>query len=52
MLKHDKNIELVDDSGVHEDLRVKQITIFVALCRIVTVILIILGVATLVYGNI
>ena len=46
------NHTLVDDTGIHEDTKVKKITFFVGLCRLVTVILIVLGVLNLIYGNI
>ncbi|MBR4668109.1 MAG: hypothetical protein IKO76_05055 [Butyrivibrio sp.] len=46
----DKNNKkhLIDDTGIHEDYKPKQITLFVTMCRIVTVILIILGLAALI----
>ena len=47
-IKHGKH--LIDDSGIHKNVKPKQITVFVALCRIVTVILIVLGVAALIVG--
>ena len=53
MFKHDmESHTLVDDTGIHEDTKVKKITFFVGLCRLVTVILIVLGVLNLIYGNI
>lgn len=53
MFKHDRESHtLVDDTGIHEDTKVKKITFFVGLCRLVTVILIVLGVLNLIYGNI
>jgi len=53
MFRHDmESHTLVDDTGIHEDTKVKKITFFVGLCRLVTVILIVLGVLNLIYGNI
>ena len=53
MFKQEKtNHTLVDDTGIHEDTKIKEITFFVGLCRRVTVILIVLGVLNLIYGNI
>ncbi len=39
--------QLIDDTGLHKDMRSLQSTIFVVLCRIFTVILILLGVMAL-----
>jgi len=53
MFKHEKSVNtLVDDTGIHEDTKAKKAIYFVALCRLVTVILIVLGVLNLIYGNI
>ncbi len=42
---------LIDDTGMHKSNKKVQITVFVALCRLVTVLLIALGVAALIVGN-
>ena len=42
--------QLIDDSGIHVDLKPKQVTFFVTMCRIVTVVLIILGALALITG--
>ena len=51
-MAEDKNNQkhLIDDTGIHEDYKPRQITLFVTMCRIVTVILIILGLAALIVG--
>ena len=43
---------LIDDTGVHENAKPTQITVFVVACRIMTCILLILGAMALIYGNI
>ena len=43
--------KLIDDSGVNHDIRTTQSTVFVALCRIVSVLLIILGVVAFYVGS-
>jgi len=43
--------KLIDDSGVNHDIKTTQSTVFVALCRIVSVLLIILGVVAFYVGN-
>lgn len=43
---------LIDDTGLHKNNKKVQITVFVAVCRVVTVILIALGVAALIAGNV
>lgn len=48
--KNSKN-HLIDDSGIHKDLKPKQVTVFVTLCRIVTVVLIVLGALALFVGS-
>lgn len=48
--KNSKN-HLIDDSGIHKDFKPKQITIFVTLCRLVTVVLIVLGALALFVGS-
>ena len=53
MFKHEKSVNtLVDDTGIHEDTKAKKASYFVALCRLVTAALIILGILNLIYGNI
>ncbi len=47
--KNSKN-HLIDDSGIHKDLKPKQVTIFVTLCRLVTLVLIVLGALALITG--
>lgn len=49
--KNNSKNNLIDDAGVHENVKIKHVTIFVTLCRILTVVLIVLGVAALVVGN-
>jgi len=43
--------DLIDDSGVHNNVKIRQTQIFVFLCRVLTVILGILGVLALIKGN-
>ena len=38
-----KNSNLIDDSGLHDNLKAKQATVFIGACHIMTLILIILG---------
>ena len=51
----DKNTDveshLIDDSGVHKNIKTAQITFFVAICRVMTIIMVILGVAALIAAN-
>ncbi len=42
---------LIDDTGLHKSNKKVQITIFVGACRVVTVVLIALGIVALVAGN-
>ena len=42
---------LIDDGGVYTNVKVRQTAIFVAFCRILTVVLVILGLVALVVGN-
>lgn len=42
---------LIDDTGMHSNLKETQTTIFVIACRIMSVILILLGVMALYIGN-
>jgi hypothetical protein len=49
-MKEENIYKLIDDSGVHEDNKRIQSLIFISLCRIVTAILVILGVAALIKG--
>ena len=48
--KHLKNT-LIHDDGTAYNLKTTQATIFIALCRILSVLLIILGAAAFYYGN-
>ncbi|MCR5155785.1 MAG: hypothetical protein K6C96_03775 [Butyrivibrio sp.] len=45
------NDHLIGDEGVYKTQKSTQITLFVVFCRILTVIMIILGVVALVVGN-
>ena len=47
----DFNKGLIDDSGVYDTGKERQTKIFVAVCRILTVILAILGILALIKGN-
>ncbi len=49
-MKEDNVNKLIDDSGMHEDNKRIQSLVFVSLCRTITVILVILGVAALIKG--
>ncbi len=51
MARGKKDNNLFDDTGIHVNVRDKHITVFVALCRIMTAILIVLGTIALIYGN-
>ena len=42
---------LIDDTGVHKSNKKVHVTLFVVLCRFVTLILIALGVVALFVGN-
>ncbi|MCR5417127.1 MAG: hypothetical protein K6E79_10050 [Pseudobutyrivibrio sp.] len=42
---------IIDDSGEHKNYKEINAAIFVSLCRIVTVILIVLGVMAFIKGN-
>lgn len=46
--KTNKNNHLIDDQGVYTDVKQRQATIFIVACRIVTVVLIVLGILALV----
>jgi hypothetical protein len=46
----DKN-KLISDTGVVEDSKVRRERIFILLCRIITVLLVLLGVLALMTGN-
>jgi len=41
--------KLIDDSGIHIDDKVKQISFFVGLCRVFTLILALLGIGALLF---
>ena len=43
-----KNDHLIDDTGVHANARSMQSAIFVTLCRVVTAVLALLGLAALI----
>ena len=51
-MKKDSDLtnKLIDDSGVNHDIKTTQSTVFVALCRILSVILIVLGVVAFYKG--
>ena len=49
--KKDTSNHLIGDEGIYVDSKQKRVTAFVILCRITTVILIILGAAALIVGN-
>ncbi len=51
MARRKNDNKLFDDTGIHVNVRDKHITVFVALCRVMTVILIVLGTIALIYGN-
>ena len=42
---------LIDDSGVYKDTSHVKVTAFVVLCRLITLVLIFLGPAALIVGN-
>ena len=51
-MKNDNlSAHLIDDTGVHKSNKKVHVTVFVVLCRIVTLILIVLGVVALFVGN-
>ena len=51
-MKNDNlSAHLIDDTGVHKSNKKVHVTVFVVLCRIVTLILIVLGAAALFIGN-
>ncbi len=51
MTEDKKNkMHLIDDSGIHIDNKARKVTLFVTLCRIVTVLLIVLGIIALTVG--
>ena len=47
-MKEDSVYKLIDDSGMHEDNKRIQSKIFVSLCRIVTALLIFLGIGAII----
>ena len=47
----DFDSQLIDDTGLHKNNKKVQITVFVVACRLVTVLLIALGIAALIAGN-
>ncbi len=49
-MKEENVNKLIDDSGIHEDNKRIQSLVFVSLCRLVTVIMVILGAAALIKG--
>ncbi|WP_155830523.1 hypothetical protein [Butyrivibrio sp. NC3005] len=51
MPKNKKEDLLISDSGVKEDLNQRRVTAFVIICRILTIVLIILGVIAFLEGN-
>ena len=49
--KNTNSNHLIGDKGIYVDSKPKHVTAFIVLCRIMTVILIILGAAALIAGN-
>ena len=48
---NEPNSHLIDDGGVYTNVKIRQTFVFVTFCRILTAVLIILGLVALVVGN-
>lgn len=48
---NDNNQHLIGDSGVITNVKIKQTTVFIVFCRILTIVLAALGIVALIVGN-
>lgn len=50
--KSNTSNHLIDDSGVHRNLKHTHATLFILFCRLITIFLLAIGLVALVVGNI